>query len=113
MDKTTLPGAEARALDLFDLITTSQFEAAGADFDETMTEKLPTDTLANNWAQAISQVGEYDGAGTPTVRRQGDYTVVDIPLRFEAGELVGRVAFQRDGKITGLFFLNPDFVKQH
>jgi hypothetical protein len=29
--------------------------------------------------------------------------VVDIPLYFEAGERTGRVSFDHDGKVVGLF----------
>lgn len=36
----------------------------------------------------------------------GDLTVVDVPLRFEAAELTGRVSYDRAGLVAGLFFLN-------
>jgi hypothetical protein len=32
--------------------------------------------------------------------------VVDVPLRFEAAELTGRVSYDRAGQVPGLFFLN-------
>jgi hypothetical protein len=32
--------------------------------------------------------------------------VVDVPLRFEAAELTGRVSYDRSGQVAGLFFLN-------
>ena len=38
----------------------------------------------------------------------GDYTVVDVPLRFEAAELTGRVSYDRAGQVSGLFFRNHD-----
>lgn len=36
----------------------------------------------------------------------GDYTVVNVPLRFEAAELTGRVSYDRAGQVAGLYFLN-------
>ena len=46
------------------------------------------------------------GTGEPVVHQAGDYTVADVPLRFEAAELTGRVSFDRDGGVAGLYFLN-------
>jgi hypothetical protein len=34
--------------------------------------------------------------------------VVDVPLAFERGPMKGRVAFDAQGKISGLFVLYPD-----
>jgi hypothetical protein len=42
------------------------------------------------------------------VRQWGDYTVVDIPLRFEAGEMNARVFYDTSGKVAGVFILKPD-----
>ncbi|MDH6283926.1 hypothetical protein M2284_001501 [Rhodococcus sp. LBL1] len=113
MDKTPLPDAVARALDIFGNITKARFAEACADFDETMTEKLPPQVLGDNWTRVIGQVGAYAGAGVPTCRRQAGLTVVDIPLEFEAGEFVGRVSFRPDGRVAGLFFLDPEYARQH
>ena len=44
----------------------------------------------------------------PFVRRIGDHTVVDIPMRYEAGDMKARVAFDADEKVAGLFFLPPE-----
>ena len=43
-----------------------------------------------------------DGQGT-VAHRVADHTVVEIPLRFEAGEATGRVIFDEDGKVAGLW----------
>jgi Protein of unknown function (DUF3887) len=55
-------------------------------------------------------VGAFEGfgEGEPFVRRIGDHTVVDIPLRYEAGEMKARVAFDEDAKVAGLFILAPE-----
>jgi hypothetical protein len=56
----------------------------------------------------VGTVGAYERMGEPRVRQVGDYTVVDIPLSFEAKDMKGRVAYDRDGKVSGLFVLEPD-----
>jgi hypothetical protein len=35
---------------------------------------------------------------------------VDIPMSFEASDMKGRVVFDQDGKVTGLFVLSPDAI---
>jgi hypothetical protein len=107
MDRTTLAGADARALEFFTTLAERRWEDAGRDFDATMAEALPAPELADAWAMVVSTVGAYERAGEPFVRRQGDYTVVDIPLVFEAGEMTGRLAFNADGQVSGMFVLDP------
>lgn len=40
-------------------------------------------------------------------RQWGDYTVVDIPLRFKAGRMNARVSYDSAGKVAGVFILDP------
>ena len=42
----------------------------------------------------------------PVAHQAGDYTVVDVPLRFEAAEMIGRVSYNQAGEVAGLYFLN-------
>jgi hypothetical protein len=76
-----------------------------------MAEALPPGKLADTWAAVVSMVGSFERAGEPFVRRQGDYTVVDVPLTFEAGDMTGRVSFSADGKVAGLFVLDAERAK--
>jgi hypothetical protein len=71
-----------------------------------MAQALDARGLAGAWAQVIGMAGEYEGMGEPAARQAGEYTVVDVPLRFEAAELTGRVSYDRAGQVAGLFFLN-------
>ena len=43
--------------------------------------------------------------GEPRVYQAGDYTVVDVPLTFEAGEPLGRISYDHAGRVAGLHFL--------
>ena len=60
-------------------------------------------------AAVVGLVGAFEGFGTdePFVRRIGDHTVVDIPLRYEAGDMKARVAFDADEKVAGLVIVTP------
>jgi hypothetical protein len=109
MSQAVLPGAGDRAIAIFsDWVEGRHAEVAAANFDATMTAELPVEKIAAAWAQIIGMVGTYQRMGEPFVRQLGDYTVVDVPMEFEASEMKGRVAFNADGQVSGLFILNPD-----
>lgn len=78
-----------------------------ADFNEEMASKASAERMAQAIARITGMVGAYEGMDEPVVRQWGDLTVVDIPLRFEAGELVGRVSYDRAGKVAGVFAVRP------
>lgn len=109
MSQAVLPGAGDLAIALFsDWVEGKYDDVAAANFDATMTAELPVSKIAAAWAQIIGMVGTYQRMGEPFVRQLGDYTVVDVPMEFEASEMKGRVAFDTDGQVSGLFILNPD-----
>jgi hypothetical protein len=103
MTNTVLPGAAERAIAIFADIAGGNWEAARADFGPKMLEAVSASRLADGWAQVASLIGRYEGMSEPFTRALGEYTQVGIPLRFEAGEATGRVTFDADGKVAGLF----------
>lgn len=108
METTPFPGAAERGADVFGRMAAGDWHAVHANFDDTMAGKLPEeDQLGGIWAQVVATVGEFDSAGEPTATRAADYTVVDVPLGFEAADMVGRVSFDRAGRTAGLFILTP------
>lgn len=108
MSASVLPGAGPMAADLLAAWSDGRYDEVTPHFDATVSERMPASGLGAAWAQVIGMVGGYKRMGEPLVRQVGDYTVVDIPLTFEAGEMKGRVAFNADGQVAGLFVLRPD-----
>jgi hypothetical protein len=108
MAAALLPEAGDRATDMLNLITERRWGEAREDFDQPMATALDADQLAGAWAQVLGLVGGYEWLGEPFVRQLGDYTVVDVPMHFEAGDMKGRVSFRADGKVAGLYFLTPE-----
>jgi hypothetical protein len=106
MAGTILPGAAGRASGLFADIAEQRWDQVRAGFNQQMSERLDATALAGAWAQVIGTAGGYEGMGEPVAHQAGDYTVVDVPLRFEAADLTGRVSYDRDGRVAGLYFLN-------
>jgi Protein of unknown function (DUF3887) len=103
MSKTVLPGAAEKAIEIFADIEASEWEAAREDFGPKMLEAVSASRLADVWAQVIASIGRYESMGEPFTRALGERTIVELPLRFEAGEATGRVIFDSDGSVAGLF----------
>jgi hypothetical protein len=108
MNDTVLPGAADRATALFTDWIEGRYDQVVAGFDATMTAQLPVDQLTAAWNQILGLVGSYQRMGEPLVRQLGGYTVVDIPLTFAAGQMKGRVAYNAEGQVSGLFIVTPE-----
>ena len=106
MSDAILPGAAGRAAALLADVAEQRWEQATSGFDQRMAKALDARGLAAAWAQVIGLAGTYQGMGEPVAHQAGDYTVVDVPLRFEAAEMTGRVSYDHAGQVAGLFFLN-------
>jgi Protein of unknown function (DUF3887) len=102
MSWSLLPDAADRAVALVGQLVEGRWEEMRQDFDETMREGIGADRIASVWAHAMAMVGRCEHIGEPSAHLLGAYTVVDVPLHCEAGELTGQVTYDRDGKIAGL-----------
>lgn len=107
MTENLLPEADRRALEVLDAWKAGRDEELLAQFDDTMRAQLPPDRLAQTWPRLTGLVGAYESCGDPVVRPFGEYTVVNVPMEFEGGAMTGRVVFDREGRISGLFVVNP------
>jgi Protein of unknown function (DUF3887) len=103
MNTEIAPGATDRAVTIFTCLAEGRWEEARRDFNAKMSEVLDARRLADAWARMASLVGSYEGMGEPFAHRVADHTAVEIPLRFEAGEATGRVVFDEEGKVAGLW----------
>jgi len=108
MSEAMVPAAAERATQLMIDWIEGRYGQVTADFNQIMAEKMSADGLADAWAQLAGLVGRYEQMGEAAARQAGDLTIVDIPMTFEASEMKGRVVYDKDGKVTGLFVLAPD-----
>lgn len=105
-----LPNASERAVALLMDLLEGRWEAARTDFDATLSAALPAAKLADTMAHVAGLVGAYRAMGEPFVHRAGDYTLVRVPVHFEAGEMTGQVAFDRAGSVAGLHIMRPGAI---
>lgn len=111
MSRALLPGAAEKATQLLIDWIEERYDRVAADFSDAVAAKMSeSGGLAAAWAQLIGLVGAYGGMGEPLTRQAGDLTIVEIPLTFEASEMKGRVVYDRQGKVAGLFVLRPDAI---
>lgn len=103
MTSETLPGAADKAVELLVAITEGRWADVRHDFDDRMRAAVDADHLAKVWASVVASIGAYEGMGEPFTHPVGPHTVVDTPLRCEAGEVTGRVVYDSDGRVAGLW----------
>nr|WP_167478816.1 DUF3887 domain-containing protein [Nocardia arthritidis] len=80
------------------------------DFDDTALREITEDRLADAWATVVGLVGRYEGMGAPFTRRTGAHIMAYVPMQFEGGEMTGRVFYDENAKVTGLFIRPPEAV---
>jgi hypothetical protein len=111
MDRTVhMADAAERAVAIVKDVLEGRMDDARKSFNAEVMTAFTDEKRGSALATVAGLVGEFDafGEGDPFVRRIGDHTVVDIPLRYEAGDMKARVAFDEDAKVAGLFILTPE-----
>ncbi|MFD0331947.1 DUF3887 domain-containing protein [Streptacidiphilus monticola] len=111
MDKTVhMTDAAARATRIAAAVLDGRMDDARPSFNAEVLAAFTDDVRLDGMATVAGLVGAFEGfgEGEPFVRRIGDHTVVDIPLRYEAGDMKARIAFDSDEKVAGIFILAPE-----
>jgi hypothetical protein len=111
MDKTVrMADAAERAITIVTAVLEGRMDEARQSFNAQVMAAFTDEVRGSGLATVTGLVGAFEGfgAGEPFVRRIGDHTVVDIPLRYEAGDMKARVAFDTDEKVAAILILNPD-----
>ncbi|MFF3191873.1 DUF3887 domain-containing protein [Streptomyces misionensis] len=111
MDKTVrMADAAARTTEIAAAVLDGRMDEARQSFNAEVLAAFTDEVRLDGLAAVTGLVGAFEGfgEGEPFVRRIGDHTVVDIPLRYEAGEMKARVAFDADEKVAGLVVLPPE-----
>jgi hypothetical protein len=94
--------AADRAVGLITRLAQGRWEEVVGGFDPRMRERVGAERLAAAWAHTVGMVGRFERIGEPFAHRAGDDTMVDVPLHFEAGDAVGSIRYDRDGRVAAL-----------
>jgi hypothetical protein len=102
MSRDVPPDAADRAVAIFAWHDEGRWEEILAELDDKLRARLDAELMARGWAHMAGLFGRFEGTGEPFARQAGDDILVDVPLRFEAGEAKGIVRFDRDSRVAGL-----------
>jgi Protein of unknown function (DUF3887) len=103
-----IPGARDKATSVIEHLLASRWEDLWATFDSRVTKAATVEMFETTLAKSRKEYGEVVSLGTPRSSVVGDYTVVDVPITCERGDGIGRVSFDADEKVAGLFLLPAD-----
>ena len=98
---------EDKARALFGDLIAGRWEQARQELDVSMRRHADAERIARGWTHVADPAGNFERMGAPSARQSGDYTVMDVPLTFRAGQAIGRVVLNRDGKVAGLSLEYP------
>jgi len=98
------PKLTKRAQAFVTALENEDFAAASKDFDKTMQEKMPADKLGEVWKGLVKKLGPLKKQGAATAGKIQTYDVVWVACEFKEATLYTRVVFDKEGRVTGLFF---------
>jgi len=92
------------------LNTIRQFQTAQTDsvfnyFNDDMRSRLSAAELANIWSKLEETIGPYKGSGNPKGMKFETYYQIETQLRFEKQSLRYRLAFDKNNRISGMYFV--------
>jgi pimeloyl-ACP methyl ester carboxylesterase len=101
------PGPLEQAAKAFvELLDQGEYAKATQGFDAAMLKALPPDELKKTWEKVLGQAGAFQKQlGTRVEKRK--YDNVFVTCQFAKAKVDARVVFDKDAKITGLFFAPP------
>ncbi|MCK5857502.1 MAG: DUF3887 domain-containing protein [Bacteroidales bacterium] len=80
-------------------------ESVVAYFNDEMSSKLSAEDLAKVWSQLESAMGKYKGMGESKGSQFEDFYQLETQLQFEKKNLRYRLAFDKDNRISGMYFV--------
>lgn len=96
------------ALQFVDSMVVGEFESATAIFTSGMKEALPAEELGDTWASIISGNGPLRRLGGVRATESGSFVCIFVKCEFERAKLDVKVVLDRNGAISGLWFVKPD-----
>lgn len=95
---------EPKALALVENLNKGDYAAASAEFDDKMLAALPGNKLQETWEGLLAQTGAFQNITGTYSQEASGYQLIFVTCVFEKAAIDVRVAFNSEGKISGLFF---------
>ena len=99
------PSVTQLAEGMVDSMAKGDFASATKDFDATMKTAMSAEKLGQTWSQLTAQTGAFKSrTGSREVQEAG-FQIIYVACQFEKTMLDIKVVFNKDGKISGLWFV--------
>lgn len=98
-------GIEAAARDVLGQFLARDWPALRGRFTAQMTQRASVTLLDAARVKLETESGDVVAMNEPVAQVRAGHTVVDVPMAFENGDRIGRVAFDADCRVAGLFML--------
>jgi pimeloyl-ACP methyl ester carboxylesterase len=106
-EKPKAGGIEQAAKAFVELLDKGEFAKATENFDATMLKALPPAELKKTWEKVAGEAGAFKKILGSRQEAKGKYDIVFVTCEFAKTKLDARVVFDKDTKISGLFFAPP------
>jgi len=89
------------------LLVNKNFTEAEKFFTEEVAKALPDNALESVWGNVTATLGRFNSIIDIKAPEYGEYRVVIVTCDFKLGTLGIQITFNKDAKIAGLYFLQP------
>lgn len=103
-EQTKPASREAAAKAFVTLLGKGEFAKATETFDATMLKVLPAAELKKTWEKVTADAGAFKRQLGTRQETKGKYDIVFVTCEFEKKKLDARIAYDKEAKISGLFF---------
>lgn len=93
------------ATELVDLLSQGRFAEAHAGFDPALKRSLPVEDLEAAWKKVQQDAGAFAERVKTEAFRRHEHAIVRVICRFDHKPLAVQLAYDREGRVTGLFFM--------
>lgn len=100
-----LTGNGAAAVQFVQAMVDGKFTDATKQFDAAVSQAMSADKLKQTWAAVLAQCGAFKKMGEARGIQEGGYDGAVVPCEFEKATIDVKLFFDKDGKISGLWFV--------
>ena len=104
-DGSSLDDKKQKARVFVDLLIEERFEDAAANFDKTMKNALPVERLSEVWKATTGQAGPFEKKLGTRADKYLWSDIIYVTCKFQAGPLDIKVVYDRNGMVSGLWFV--------
>jgi dienelactone hydrolase len=97
------PTAEDRARETVQLLVDAKFEQLESLFTPDMKQALSAVAMRSSLTPVMRSLGKLQEFGPPQVRKQGEITVIVLPVKFAAAPIDFTISVNAAGQIAGLY----------